>query len=33
MEDAHEVIVAIYSDTSVNSSKQAYTKVYDGCKQ
>lgn len=33
MEDAHEVIVAIYSDTSVNSSKQAYSKVYDGCKQ
>ncbi len=33
MEDAHEVIVAIYGDNSVNSSKKAYTKVYDGCKQ
>ena len=33
LEDAHEVIVAIYSDTSVNSSNKAYTKVYDSCKQ
>lgn len=33
LEDAHEVIVAIYSDSSVNSSKQAYAKVYAGCAQ
>jgi hypothetical protein len=33
LEDAHEVIVAIYADQSVNSPQQAYTKVYDDCKQ
>ena len=32
MEDAHEVIVAIYSDPSVHTSKQAFAKVYDSCK-
>lgn len=32
-EDAHEVIVAIYADQSVNSPQQAYAKVYDDCKQ
>ena len=33
LEDAHEVIVAIYADQSVNSSQQAYTKVYEDCRQ
>jgi hypothetical protein len=33
MEDAHEVIVAIYADKSVSSARQAYTKVYDDCRQ
>lgn len=33
LEDAHEVIVAIYTDPSVNSSKRAYAKVYEDCRQ
>lgn len=33
LEDAQEVIVAIYGDRSVNSSQQAYTKVYQDCRQ
>jgi hypothetical protein len=33
MEDAHEVIVAIYADKSVNSARQAYSKVYEDCRQ
>jgi len=33
MEDAHEVIVAIYADRSVNSAQQAYAKVYEDCLQ
>lgn len=33
LEDAHEVITAIYADSSVGSAKQAYTKVYEGCRQ
>ena len=33
LEDAHEVIVAIYADQSVSSAQQAYAKVYDDCKQ
>jgi hypothetical protein len=33
LEDAHEVIVAIYADQSVNSPQQAYTKVYEDCRQ
>jgi hypothetical protein len=31
--DAHEVIVAIYADTSVSSAQQAYAKVYEDCRQ
>jgi hypothetical protein len=30
-EDAHEVIVAIYADRSVNTPQQAYAKVYEDC--
>ena len=33
LEDAEEVIVAIYGDRSVNSPQQAYSKVYDHCRQ
>ena len=33
MEDAHEVIVAIYGDKSVSSAQQAYAKVYQDCRQ
>lgn len=33
LEDAQGVIVAIYGDRSVNSSQQAYTKVYQDCRQ
>lgn len=33
LEDAHEVIVAIYADQSVSSSQQAYAKVYEDCRQ
>jgi hypothetical protein len=33
LEDAEEVIVAIYGDRSVNSPHQAYSKVYDHCRQ
>jgi hypothetical protein len=33
LEDAHEVIVAIYADKSVNSPQQAYAKVYEDCRQ
>nr|WP_314629516.1 hypothetical protein [uncultured Noviherbaspirillum sp.] len=33
MEDAHEVIVAIYADKSVSSARQAYAKVYEDCRQ
>ena len=33
MEDAHEVIVAIYADKSVNSARQAYSPVYEDCRQ
>lgn len=33
MEDAHEVIVAIYADRSVSSAEQAYAKVYEDCLQ
>lgn len=33
MEDAHEVIVAIYADRSVSSAQQAYAKVYEDCLQ
>jgi|SRR5512133_600906 hypothetical protein len=33
LEDAHEVIVAIYGDQSVSSPQQAYAKVYDDCKE
>ena len=33
MEDAHEVIVAIYADKSVSSARQAYAKVYEDCSQ
>ena len=32
LEDAQDAIVAIYNDRSVNSSQQAYSKVYDGCR-
>jgi hypothetical protein len=32
-DDAQEVIVAIYADQSVNSSRQAYSKVYEDCRQ
>ena len=33
LEDAHEVIVAIYADKSVSSPQQAYAKVYEDCRQ
>lgn len=33
LEDAHEVIVAIYGDQSVSSPQQAYAKVYEDCRQ
>jgi len=33
LEDAHEVIVAIYADQSVSSPEQAYAKVYQDCRQ
>jgi hypothetical protein len=33
LEDAAEVIVAIYKDNSVSSPQQAYSKVYDDCRQ
>ena len=33
LEDAHEVIVAIYADQSVSSPQQAYAKVYEDCRQ
>ena len=33
LEDAHEVIVAVYADTSVSSAQQAYAKVYEDCRQ
>ena len=33
LEDAHEVIVAIYADQSVNSPQQAYSKVYEDCRE
>jgi hypothetical protein len=30
-EDANEVIVAIYTDKSVSSARQAYSRVYEDC--
>lgn len=33
LEDAQEVIVAIYADKSVSSPQQAYAKVYEDCRQ
>lgn len=33
LEDAHEVITTIYADGTVSSAKQAYSKVYEGCRQ
>ena len=33
LEDAREAIVSIYDDRSVNSPQQAYSKVYDHCRQ
>jgi hypothetical protein len=32
LEDAHQVIVAIYGDQSVSSPQQAYAKVYEDCR-
>jgi len=33
LEDAQEAIVSIYDDHSVSSPQQAYTKVYDHCRE
>jgi hypothetical protein len=33
LEDAQEAIVSIYDDRSVRSPQQAYSKVYDHCRQ
>lgn len=33
LQDAHQVITTIYGDSSISSAKQAYTKVYDDCRQ
>ena len=33
LEDAHEVIVAIYGDQSVGSAQQAYAKVFQDCRE
>ena len=33
LQDAHQVISAIYADSAVSSAKQAYTQVYEGCRK
>lgn len=33
LEDAQEVIVAIYADKSVSSPQQAYARVYEDCRE